>query len=223
MNSYSKAWLQLQKTRQRWRPSQVPHRTRPPHAARHPVHVTWRIVRGLPSLRRVHLAQAVGRTIRNLNRSHAERGSSFRVIHFSIQADHLHLIVEAKDKPGLTAGLRGLGVWIARRVNLVRGASGRVLAERYHARPLTAPRQVRNAIVYVLHNHKKHELHPEPLDRFSSARWFDGWAEQLPEPGVSSPVLPPNTRLAARSWRYLGRISVDEWPWPADFRRGRYR
>jgi REP-associated tyrosine transposase len=213
--AYWKARLHLQNVRaRRARTGRVPHRLRPEHQPQHPVHITWRLVRGLPSLRQLTFGQVVGRTIRNINRSNAARGTSFRVIHFSIQADHLHLIVEGGDNRALTAGLRGLGVWIARRVNTLAGRSGRVLADRYHARALTYPRQVRNAILYVIHNHKKHEAYPEHVDRYSSARWFGDWTEPRPPPPSTSPVLPPNTWLARRGWQHLGRISAEEYPRP---------
>ncbi len=57
------------------------------------------------------------------------------------------------------------------------GESGGVWAERYHARSLRTPREVRNAIVYVLMNAKKHLRHAprEGIDMMSSAPWFDGF------------------------------------------------
>src|SRR5512138_4034278 len=90
----------------------VPHRARPYHDRNHPVHVTWRFVPGLPSMRQRRLAGAVGRTVRAITMSNAARRTGFRIIHFSIMADHLHMIVEAGGKNTLMKGLRGLGTWI---------------------------------------------------------------------------------------------------------------
>jgi REP element-mobilizing transposase RayT len=194
--------------------SVVAHRARPVHEASHPVHVTWRIVRGLPSLRNRRLAGVVGRTIRAITQAHRDRRSSFRILHFSIQADHLHLIVEAETKEVLIAGLRGLAIWIARRLNVQRGGHGRVFAERYHARPLTTPRQMRNAIVYVLHNHKHHSPSRFLVDECSSGPWFDGWASPVPRPATASPVSEPATRLARTGWRRYGPIGFQEEPAP---------
>src|SRR5215468_452288 len=134
----------------------LPHRTRPFHDRHYPAHVTWRFVSGLPSLRRFALARALGRTIRGITASHARRQTSFRITHFSIQPNHIHLIVEAGGKRSLAAGLRGLGVWLARSLNRTLGRRGQVLADRYHLRELTTPLSVRNAIVYVLQNHVHH-------------------------------------------------------------------
>src|SRR5262249_15376014 len=119
------------------------------------------------------------------------------------------LIVEAGSKLTLSRGLRGLGIWIARRVNLAASTRGRVIADRYHQRALTTPRAVRHAIVYVLQNHLHHRSPnlpnlptlptlPNLVDECSSARWFTGWAARLPPPDTPPPVRP------AQTW--LGRI-----------------
>ena len=73
----------------------------------------------------------------------------FRVIHFSAQDDHLHLIVEADDTHALRHGLRGLVIRLARAVNHALGRRGAVFGDRYHARTLTTPRAVRFALIYV--------------------------------------------------------------------------
>src|SRR5215470_15513321 len=170
------------------REAHVPHRARPYHDGNHPAHVTWRVVGGLPSLRGFQLARAVGTTFRAIGTSHATRRTSFRVIHFSIQSNHIHLIVEAGSKATLMRALRGLGIWLARRVNERLGRHGRVIGERYHLRPLTTPRDVRNAIVYVLQNHRHHRPSRWIVDECSSGRWFSGWAERLPPADGPSPV-----------------------------------
>src|SRR6266550_893746 len=113
---------------------------------RDPVHVTWRAMADLPSLR----TPAVGRAIRDaIAGAHKD---TFRVVHFSIQADHLHLIVEASNRVRLARGMQGLGIRIWRRVNAALGRRGSVFSDRYHARALGTPREVRNAIRYVLLN-----------------------------------------------------------------------
>ena len=190
----------------------VPHRARPFHDESHPAHVTWRVVRGLPSLRGYTLARAVGRTFRAITMSHHRRRTSFRVIHFSIQSNHVHLIVEAGSKNTLMRGLRGLGIWLARRVNEELGRHGRVLADRYHARRLATPREMRNALVYVLQNHLHHRRSRSIVDECSSARWFVGWVEPLPAADTPAPVAQAQTWLGRTGWRRYGPIRFDEGP-----------
>jgi len=120
----------------------VPHRARPIHNAQHPVHVTLRVVAGVPSLRRRDLFAAILGSIAATNQSECPRlgDRTFRIVHFSVQTNYIHLIVEAEDKPTLRAGLMSLSIRAARGVNKARGKTGKVWGMRYFARPLTAPR-----------------------------------------------------------------------------------
>jgi hypothetical protein len=174
------------------RPSER-HKIRPFHDHRQPVHVTARIASGLPSLREPRLAEVIEQTLRD----RLARGR-VRVVHYSIQFDHLHLIVEAKDRTRLFRGLQGHFVSLARRVNRVLGRRGRVFADRYHARALSNPTQTRRCIGYVLRNWTKH-LHRQGIDPRSSAPWLP-WI--MPRPEKSSPVSQPTTWLLRMGWRY---------------------
>jgi hypothetical protein len=164
-----------------------------------------RVVRGLPSLRRRDLAQAIGASIR---RGNMRRG--FRIVHFSIQWNHLHFIVEGAGRRTLANGLRGLAVRIAHAINGMLGRRGQVMASRYHARPLSTPTEVRNALVYVLANFKHHERDTRGIDVCSSARWFNGWHHR--RPNAYSPVAAPITWLLRVGWRERGLLSVEERP-----------
>ena len=96
----------------------------------------------------------------------------FQVVHHSIQSNHLHLIVEAEDRKTLTAGMRSLLIRIARALNRLWNRAGSVFADRFHEHELHKPREVRNALVNVLHNLRAWLDGPDPL---SSGREFDGW------------------------------------------------
>jgi REP element-mobilizing transposase RayT len=101
----------------------------------------------------------------------------FRIIQYSVQYDHIHLLVEAIDQQALSSGMSSVAIRIARSVNALVGRRGRFWADRWHGHTLTSPRQVRTALVYVLANFRKHSrrrLGPG-IDPFSSGAWFDGW------------------------------------------------
>jgi hypothetical protein len=125
--------------------------------------------------------------------------SEFRVCHFSIQQDHLHLVVEAAGKEALGHGMKSVGIRLARAVNRVFGRTGPVLFGRYHLRVLRTPREVRHALAYVLLNARKHWhqrngiIRPVVLDIASSGAWFDGWKRPPPMAGSSTarPVARP--------------------------------
>ena len=185
---------------------QTPHRARPVHRKAHPVHVTLRA--GMRSLRSQQVARTLLAGLRDSNRDW------FRVVHYSVQDNHVHLIVEAEDTEALSSGVRGLMVRIARRVNRVLFRRGRFWADRWHGRDLEGPRQVRNALVYVLQNHKKH-ARSAALDPLSSAQWFDGFASALPPAfrGVGPPsVAAASTWLLRVGWRKRGLIRLTEAP-----------
>jgi REP element-mobilizing transposase RayT len=137
----------------------------------------------------------------------------FRVLEFSIQADHLHLLVEAIGPTGFERGVRGLAIRIARLVNRICGRRGPVWADRYHARLLRTPTEVRNALVYVLNNVKKHLRAVRGIDPYSSGCWFDGWKKRTAASDAGQSPLPrARTWLARAGWRRRGLIDLEERP-----------
>src|SRR6185369_2492341 len=166
----------------------VSHRRRASHDPRCPVHVTLRAAADLRCLRsdRVfdHLRSAVRKA------SH----DAFRVLQFSVQADHIHLVVESDASGGLSRGVQGLAIRMAKAINRALERRGRVWGDRYHVRALATPREVRNALVYVLNNWMKHLPQVRGFDPRSSAAWFSGWVAPVPLPPVPAPVT------QARSW-----------------------
>ena len=187
----------------------APHETRAPLASRHPVHVTVRLRRGLPSLR---YKQPYLTLLRAFGAGRERFG--FRLLHYTVQSNHLHLIAEAKDRRALTRGMQGLLVRIARALNKLWGRRGRVFADRYHDRILRTPREVRHALRYVLHNARPHGIFGPTPDPYSSGRWFDGWRERFERlaEGVARPVARAHTWLLTVGWRRHGRIGLEELP-----------
>jgi REP element-mobilizing transposase RayT len=129
----------------------VAHEVRPAIDRRTPAHVCCRIERGLGNLR--------GRREMGVVRECFRRGRErfgFRLVHYSVQRDHVHMIVEAESKRALTRGMKGLCVRMARALNRLWSRCGRVFRERFFLALLRSPRQLRNALVYVLRNGRKH-------------------------------------------------------------------
>ena len=206
--------------RERVRKSRVPHRTREEIPGRCPVLVTLRVEDGVPALRRACFVRAFRETLR---RGAVRKG--FRVVHYSVQDNHAHFVVEADDKETLANGMKSLGARFARCVNRVFGRSGRVLATRFHHVVKRTPTEVRNALAYVLLNARKHfrERHgrkpPVRLDAASSGLWFDGWkGTSPPASGRYSDghrlceVAVARTWLLETGWRRIGSIDPAEVP-----------
>ena len=200
------------------------HLSRPRHARGCPVHITMRRARLLPSFRSQVIVAELEQSLR---RASNER---YRVVHYSLQADHVHLVVEAADRVALSRGTQGLAIRLARAFNRILGRRGKVWGDRFFARELCSPREVRAAIVYVLMNHKKHGVkierprgtRVEPrLDPLSSAAWFDGFAARASRfivtlrdllPTETIPVVRPRTWLLREGWRRRGLIAPEEQP-----------
>jgi hypothetical protein len=79
----------------------VRHRRRAVHRAAEPVHVVLR------SRFRPLRSRYVFPTVRLALARATRARPGFRVVQFSVQSDHLHLIVEARDKLALSRGMRG--------------------------------------------------------------------------------------------------------------------
>jgi putative transposase len=184
-----------------------------------PVHVTLRARVGVPSLRTVSFVREFRRSLAQA----CERGD-FRVIHYSLQRDHAHLIVESAGKDALARGMKSIAARLARAMNRTAGRSGPVLDGRYHHRSLRSPRETRRALAYVLLDARRHlakrrhvsRAEPARLDPASSARWFDGWRRDFgPEEIDVSPrpeVARPHTWLLRVGWRRHGLVDPAELP-----------
>ncbi len=170
-----------------------------------PVFVTTKLVEGLPSLRRERTLALLRDTLA----AGADR-FGFRLVEYSIQTDHLHFVVEAEDERSLGRGMKGLLVRIARALNRAWEHRGRVIRDRYHARVLKTPREVRQVLVYALQNAKKHGARILGIDAFSSGPWFEGWADRSPRADRALPR--PDSWLLSFGWTKGGRISTREVP-----------
>ncbi len=202
----------------------VYHVRRPSVPGSCPSHVTVRVRRGLPSLR----SRRFLRELRPSLRRSCQR-VGFRLVHYSVQRNHLHLLVEAAGKPALGRGMKSICARIARAAHRAFERSGPVLHGRYHLRILRTPLEVRRALAYVLLNARKHwrERHGAPppvrLDEASSGRWFDGWRSWVGLDGSREPptaqgaadlpeVATPRTWLLSRGWRRHGLIDPSAVP-----------
>lgn len=181
----------------------------------------------LRSLRTQFVFPTLRRALAKATRARAD----FRILQFSVQGDHLHLIVEASGKSALSRGMQGLAIRIARSVNRLIFRTGKLWVDRFFSRELRSPRAVRNALAYVLHNFQKHRAAgASRIDPYSSAPYFDGFRglrgrapRELPSysslplspRGVSPPdndheipVVSARTWLAGSGWRRSGLIAL---------------
>ncbi|HEX5054799.1 MAG TPA: transposase [Planctomycetota bacterium] len=194
----------------------VSHAPRAALAARFPAHVTLKLQRGLQRLR----SRREYAALRAAFAAGCDR-NGFRLTHYAVLNDHLHLLVEARDRRALSRGVQGLLIRIAKALNKLWARRGSVFADRYHDRILKTPREVRNALVYVLANGKKHAAEGrevtvrQAIDVFTSAPWFDGFRETVKVRGIEAmprPVTDAHTWMLTIGWRRHGLLSVHDLP-----------
>jgi len=165
-----------------------------------------RIKGGLPNLR----GRAYGAVRRALATAADRLGA--RITDWCVQRNHLHLIVEVGDARTLGQAMKGLAVRLARRVNRRWKRRGAVFPHRYHAEVLATPTQMRNALLYVLNNSRRHAWQRgEPMpheahDPWSSSLAFDGWldAPTGPDPPGEVGCAAPRSWLRSTGWRERG-------------------
>ena len=171
------------------------------------LHVTVRRAEGLPSMRTPEARRLV---VKALRRSAWRFGMG--VVQYSVQSNHVHLVVEARDERALSQGMQGLLVRWSRALNVLWQRRGKVWAERYFAQLVTNPTAMRNTLGYVLKNAMRHgvRLGREVVDPYSSGRWFAGWREgdlSLTAP-LDSPVVEARFWLLREGWYRAGLISI---------------
>jgi REP element-mobilizing transposase RayT len=170
----------------------VPHLGREKISPRHPVHVTMRVQAGIGYLRGYRRARLLENAFRE-----ARLRFGMRIIHYSVQGNHLHLLVEVDSAESLSRGMQGLTIRM-KGLNALAGRKGAVFADRYHARALRTRREVANAVRYVLSNYRHHTreyLPPRWEDSLSSARFL------RTTPDWDAPVIEPKTWLLRVGWR----------------------
>ncbi len=171
----------------------VAHRSRGDWTGVMPLHVTLRMAPHVYNLRSRRSFRVIAAALRL-------GGDRFnvRVVEFSVQGNHIHLVVEAASRGALARALQGLSIRVARGLNRMMGRSGRVFDDRYHARVLRTPTEVRNAIHYVLGNARKHAAQ-------RGETYAPGYVDPYSSAGAADLALPPaQTWLLRAGWKRAG-------------------
>ena len=198
----------------------VPHTTRSRVTRHDVIHVTQRIDTNGFSLR----TGKVLAVLRACFTAGAER-FGFRLIEYSIQRDHLHLIVEAESARALSRGMQGLKIRMAKALNRLWRLKGPRFPDRYHEHVMKKLREVRNALNYVLNNARHHGHRIDGIDPFSSGASFNGWREaarrrpvavndlsRLARSARSARLARAKSWLLNRGWRRWGLLSTHATP-----------
>jgi len=149
----------------------------------------------------------------------------FRLMEYSVQGNHIHMIAEADDTYALSRAMRGLSIRVAKRMNALMREPGPRIIERYSLTVLKTPLAVRLALRYVLNNYRRHAAQSGRwcatgwVDPFSSAIWFRGWIRaprhgRDPCPELPRATSPPRSFLLREAWKAHGKIDPNDVPGP---------
>jgi len=183
----------------------VAHERREEVRAYWPVHVTLRVNRDAPYLRKRQIWRAIAKaTIA------AAKTGALRIVQASVQHDHLHLLIETEDQYALAKGMHAFEVSAAHWINRAAGRRGRVFPDRYHVHVLKTPRETRNGLQYVLCNWRKHgeDVHDRgAVDWFSTGFAFAEWGERAPREYEPLATAVAESWLLREGWRRAGTVS----------------
>lgn len=188
----------------------IPHLQRPRLSRHQAAHITLRVCKDVGWLRQPGEADV----IRAVFSAECNR-KGFRLVHYSIRPDHLHLLCESDSKDCLSRGIQRLTSRIARGLNRLAGRRGRVFQDRYHEHVVGTPKEARHVLRYVLLNaqkdHGRRGRFVPGIDPYSSGLQFDGWANLGPQrPPAAATVTTARSWLLGTAWRRHGLIRIDE-------------
>ncbi len=129
----------------------LPHHKREVFSKRMPVHVTMKMAKDVRGLRGRRMYKVVEAALWA-----AARNEDGLLCDFSVQNDHLHLVMDAANSRAMRSAVSGLAIRVAEAINGLCGRKGRVFDDRYHARVLRTPTEVRQVRHYVRDNFRKH-------------------------------------------------------------------
>ncbi len=156
-----------------------------------PIHVTLTMADWVYNLRSRRSFRVIEKALRT-------GGDRFgvRVVEFSVQGEHIHLMAETDDRVALGRAIKGLSVRIARGLNRMMGKKGRVVRDRYHSRVLRTPRETRNAIRYIRDNHRRHMAQ---VGKDLPSGWIDPYSSCCPD--LAGLLPSPRSWLLRVGWQ----------------------
>lgn len=92
-----------------------------------------------------------------------------RIIHYSLEHDHIHLYAESADNLILAKSMKAFGVSLVKKINRHFKSKGTCYKTRYHLRVLRSASEVKNVINYILKNGIKHKRTKSVIDVYNSS------------------------------------------------------
>lgn len=128
----------------------IRHISRPTLRRPSSLHLTVKVLRNKAEIKNKSVLKLLRHAIQRA------RLQGLKIIHYSLEYDHVHLLIEAENNHILGKGMQALGVSLSKGINRLKNLKGAVYKHRYHFRQITSPRQLKNVLGYIFNNGVKH-------------------------------------------------------------------
>lgn len=119
----------------------VAHTKREKITSREPLHVNFKLT---VTIKNENGLRAIKKSLENARKY-------FHILHYSLQWNHIHLIIEATDNEALFRGMRSFTNTFVKCMG-----KGSIQKERYHLHVLRSVKETKNAFRYVIFNEAHH-------------------------------------------------------------------
>ncbi|MGZ3789032.1 MAG: transposase [Bacteriovorax sp.] len=128
------------------------------------LHLTVKIKKNRADMKNKSVLGLLKRAIKNARRQ------GLKVIHYSLEYDHVHLLIEADNNYILGKGMQAFGVTLSKAINRMRKLKGGVYKHRYHFRHISSARELKNVMNYIFTNGLKHKTAKNIMNPFNSMK-----------------------------------------------------
>ena len=126
------------------------------------LHLTIKVRENKADIKNKRILKALHYAIRRA------RLQGLRVVHYTLEYNHVHLLVEANDNKSVQKGMQALGISFSKAINKIKQVKGSVYKHRHHFRKLNSRREYKNVIQYIFRNGIKHKRSLCLIDPFNS-------------------------------------------------------
>lgn len=139
-----------------------------------PLHLTIKIEKSKAGLKNKGILKILHHAIKK------SRLVGLKIIHYTLEFDHVHLLVEATDKVSTSKGMQSFGITFSKGINKIKNLKGRVFKTRYHYRKLNSAREIKNVLNYILGNSIKHKQSSSIITPYNSLLAVNDFSKLYP-------------------------------------------
>lgn len=140
----------------------IRHTERPKFKNARSLHLTIKVRENKADIKSIKLLKALHHAIKRA------RLMKLKIIHYTLEYNHVHLLVEADTHHALHRGMQAFGISFSKAINKTKRLKGTVYKHRYHFRQICSSRELKNVLHYIFHNGIKHGRTSSLIDPFNS-------------------------------------------------------